>query len=44
MNIQTADTDNESTADSSIIEFDANNRVMVYNVTDLAAGDLLIFS
>ena len=41
LNIQTVDTNNDNTVDSSVIGFGGNNSVTVYNVTNLAARDFL---
>jgi hypothetical protein len=37
-------TNDVSSFDSSVIGFDINNRVTVYNVTNLAASDFLIYA
>ena len=41
LDIQTVDTNNDNTLDSSVIGFGDNNSVTVYNVTNLAARDFL---
>jgi hypothetical protein len=44
LNIKTVDTNNDGVADSSLINFGDSNSVTVYNVTNLTAGDILIYA